>query len=132
MQRRHPLAEARRLRSPQAVKLPAGPGGGGEAGGAVWGSEGLIVSVSCARRSQAEAGGRPTATQNSSRRSKPSASSSLELGEADAGSQWSAREETDGVGGHRHGGARGGELKRLLQAPLREDGGSSNEKVSAI
>ena len=33
VQRRHPLAEARRIRSPQAVKLLAGLGGGEEGGG---------------------------------------------------------------------------------------------------
>ena len=120
MQRRHPLAEARRLRSPQAVKLLACLEGGKEEEGRGGGLGLRGTDSQC------------FATQNSSRRSKPSASSSLELGEADAGSQWSAREETDGIGGHRRGGARGGELKRLLQAPLREDGGSSNEKVSAI
>ena len=50
-------------------------------------------------------------------RLKTAAPSSPKLGKAGAGSQWSSREETDGVGGHRS--ARGGELLRRIHAVTR-------------
>ena len=82
--------------------------------GTVQGSEGLVVGVPRARIPPVEAGGHPAANRDSNRLLKTAAPSSPRLGKAGAGSQWSSREETDGVGGHRS--ARGGELLRRIHA----------------
>ena len=103
--------------------------GEGEVGGVGWGversrqraraGEGLVVGVPRARRPLVEAGGRSAATQDSNCRLKTAAPSSLKLGKAGAGSQWSSREEidSDGVGGHCS--ARGRELLRRIHAITR-------------